>query len=187
MVAGRGETRTVGTLEISTDSRPSQQREDRLTFIRCRVAPRNMHEIRWKRARYAFGTESNDAVFPINTWIHPSTPPYTRRRESYLETCLYPIYHYFSDLVIVSFNPLCIGRNIRKVFRLIILYSKEWLDKSRTIWKGINFLKRYLTLKKFVSIILIFLHINYSVLHNLLTIVIKKIKYIREKFCCSLM
>lgn len=79
IVIGRDETRTVGTLEISTDSRLSQQREDRLTFIRCRVAPRNMHEIRWKRARYAFRTERNDAVFPINTRIHPSAP--TRRRE----------------------------------------------------------------------------------------------------------
>lgn len=106
------------------------QRENGLTFIRCRVAPRNMHEIRSKRARYAFRTESNDAVFPINTRLHPPLLRVEKNdssRESYLETCLYPIYHclFYS---VISFNPLCIGRNICKIFHLIIVFVERHVD-----------------------------------------------------------
>lgn len=151
IVIGRDETRTVGTLEISTDSRLSQQREDRLTFIRCRVAPRNMRNSVETRALCLQNREKRRRFSDKHT--DPSIRPYASKRMTRpVNLTSKPVYIPFTIADLATRDRLFVHR--QRYMRGISFYyrirGKECLDRSRTIWNGIdicikiiNFLKRY--------------------------------------------
>lgn len=142
-VAGRG--MNLGrALEISTDLQPER---DGLTFIRCRVAPRNMHEIRSKRGALCLQNRKQRRRFSDKHDAPPARVYAPRKmiRESYL--FLPHLVADSSDLL-----TLCAKKDTRGIlfenfdYRIRGKDTSIYLKESFKLKNSFpNFLKRYLT------------------------------------------